>query len=58
MGTPTSKSSKGNNIEERKIDKPDKNTLSLLNEQSISRNTHQCRQITTDNQRKKRCQMK
>jgi hypothetical protein len=42
MATGTTKYSKGNNEEERKIDKPDKNTLSLLNEQSISRNNRQC----------------
>jgi len=42
MATGTTKYRKGNNEEERKIDKPDKNTLRLLNEQSISRNNRQC----------------
>ncbi len=58
MATSTTKYIKGNDEEERRIDKPDKNTLILLNEQRISRNNRQCQLITTDSQRKKRCQTK
>jgi hypothetical protein len=54
MAIGTTMYTKANNEEKKKkIDKPDKNTLSLLNEQSISRNNRQCQQITTSNQRKK-----
>jgi len=50
MATSTTKYIKGNDEEERRIDKPDKNTLILLNEQRISRNNRQCQLITTDSQ--------
>jgi hypothetical protein len=43
MATDTRKYTKDNNEEKRKIDKPDRNTLSLLNEQSNSGNNRQCR---------------
>jgi hypothetical protein len=54
MATATTLYTKENNEEEKKIDKPDKNTLSLLNEQSNSGNNRQCRQITTDREKERK----